>query len=351
MDVELSGTMPQLQHAGRGDRVARTREAIVSSTLTLAMEGEVTPIVRDIAKLAGVSARTVFQHFADTAELYVAVLGRVLTSLRGDAAPPPVDGALEERISEVIGQRAGRYEKLLPMWTFVETLQHRSSEAGEQVTQMYATNREQLAECFGEELTTLPGGETRAHAQRTRHGTDAGELDRAARQARPHGRTGARGMALHRQRHFQRQVTLRRERAARALLRTGSARQLLQALVTQSEFAQMRERIAHIVDVACRSRRLPWRTCSSGLPERQLAGKLTMCLVGEIDQRRTRCGHRRDGSAGTPRHRRRHSRSRASRDSGAPRRNLRPAAGGRGRGTSLRPAGRGSGRASCGVPR
>ena len=83
MDMELSGTQPQLQHAGRGDRVARTREAIVSSTLTLAMEGEVAPIVRDIAKLAGVSARTVFQHFADTAELYVAVLGRVLTNLRG----------------------------------------------------------------------------------------------------------------------------------------------------------------------------------------------------------------------------------------------------------------------------
>src|SRR3954464_12467921 len=31
MDIELSGTQPQLHHAGRGDRVARTREAIVSS--------------------------------------------------------------------------------------------------------------------------------------------------------------------------------------------------------------------------------------------------------------------------------------------------------------------------------
>src|SRR6201999_4043004 len=123
MDVEMSTTQPQVQQAGRGDRVARTREAIVSSTLTLAMEGEVAPIVRDIAKLAGVSARTVFQHFADTAELYVAVLGRVLTKLSG-AEPQPVatNGALDERISEVIGQRAGRYEKLLPMWTFVETL-------------------------------------------------------------------------------------------------------------------------------------------------------------------------------------------------------------------------------------
>jgi AcrR family transcriptional regulator len=156
MDVEMSTTQPQVQQAGRGDRVARTREAIVSSTLTLAMEGEVAPIVRDIAKLAGVSARTVFQHFADTAELYVAVLGRVLTGLRGEAQPAP-GGALDERISAVIGQRAGRYEKLLPMWTFVETLQRRSSEAGEQVNQLYTSNREQLAECFGEELTGLSG--------------------------------------------------------------------------------------------------------------------------------------------------------------------------------------------------
>lgn len=157
MDVELSETQPQLQNAGRGNRVARTREAIVSSTLTLAMEGEVAPIVRDIAKLAGVSARTVFQHFADTAELYVAVLGRVLTSLRGDAPASAAGVALDDRISAVVGQRAGNYEQLLPMWTFVETLQHRSSEAGAQVTEMYTTNREQLAECFGEELTTLPG--------------------------------------------------------------------------------------------------------------------------------------------------------------------------------------------------
>ena len=37
MDVELSTTQPQVQPVGRGDRVARTREAIVSSTLTLAM--------------------------------------------------------------------------------------------------------------------------------------------------------------------------------------------------------------------------------------------------------------------------------------------------------------------------
>ena len=155
MDAELSTMQPQVQSAGRGDRVARTREAIVSSTLTLAMEGEVAPIVRDIAKLAGVSARTVFQHFADTAELYVAVLGRVLGGGRSEAQPSSSSDGLDERISAVIGQRAGRYEKLLPMWTFVETLQRRSSEAGDQVSQLYTVNRQQLAECFGKELTGL----------------------------------------------------------------------------------------------------------------------------------------------------------------------------------------------------
>jgi len=152
MDVDLSSPPSQAEHAGRGDRVARTREAIVVSTLTLAMEGEVAPIVRDIAKLAGVSARTVFQHFADTAELYVAVLGRVLTNLANDSS---ASGAVGDK--GALDERTGRYEKLVPMWTFVETLQRRSSEAGEKVNQLYASNREQLAEAFGAELTTMPG--------------------------------------------------------------------------------------------------------------------------------------------------------------------------------------------------
>src|SRR3954470_23190416 len=112
MDVELLAAQPQLQPAGRGDRVARTREAIVSSTLTLAMEGEVAPIVRDIAKLAGVSARTVFQHFADTAELYVAVLGRVLTGGRSDGHAAAPAAALDERIHAGVGPRPGGHHKV-----------------------------------------------------------------------------------------------------------------------------------------------------------------------------------------------------------------------------------------------
>ena len=157
MDVETFAHQPQLQHAGRGDRVARTREAIIASALALALAGEVAPIVRDIAKMAGVSARTVFQHFSDTAELYVAVLGRVLAAVVGEAPDPGGAWPIEERVSMIINQCSERCERLLPMWTFVETLQRRSSEAGEQVSQLYTANREQLVEYFGEELTGLSG--------------------------------------------------------------------------------------------------------------------------------------------------------------------------------------------------
>jgi AcrR family transcriptional regulator len=155
----LSRAEPQttVQHAARGDRVARTREAIVSSTQTLALDGEVAPIVRDIAKLAGVSARTVFQHFADTAELYVAVLGRVLTTVTGGQPEINRQWPLDQRIGVVVNHRAERYETVRPMWTFIQTLQRRSADAAARILTLYAGNREQIADTFGPELSALPG--------------------------------------------------------------------------------------------------------------------------------------------------------------------------------------------------
>src|SRR5882672_2499824 len=104
MDVETLAHQQQLPTPARGDRVARTREAIIASALALAVAGQVAPIVRDIAKMAGVSARTVFQHFADTAELYVAVLGRVMAAALGDVPDLNLAWGLDERISMIINQ-------------------------------------------------------------------------------------------------------------------------------------------------------------------------------------------------------------------------------------------------------
>ena len=156
MDVEtFAHPSQQLQTPARGDRVARTRDAIVASALALALAGQVAPIVRDIAKMAGVSARTVFQHFADTAELYVAVLSRVLAAAFGEM-DFNIAWSVDERIAMIINQASERGERLLPMWTFIETLQRRSTEASDMIVQMYTANRAQLATWFEHELTALP---------------------------------------------------------------------------------------------------------------------------------------------------------------------------------------------------
>lgn len=156
MDVEtFAHPSQQLATPARGDRVARTRDAIVGSALALALAGEVAPIVRDIAKMAGVSARTVFQHFADTAELYVAVLGRVLAAALGEV-DFNMSWPLDERIAMIVNQCSERGERLLPMWTFIETLQRRSTEASDMVVQIYSANRAQVASWFENELAALP---------------------------------------------------------------------------------------------------------------------------------------------------------------------------------------------------
>jgi AcrR family transcriptional regulator len=125
----------------RGDRVARTRESIIVATLSLAMDGEVAPIVRDIAMLAGVSARTVFQHFADTTELYVAVLNRVLVAMVAELPDPDPTMELDRRIDTMIDNRATHFDKLVSMWPFVQALQQRSTDAAEQLLHMYSASR------------------------------------------------------------------------------------------------------------------------------------------------------------------------------------------------------------------
>jgi AcrR family transcriptional regulator len=156
MSVEALQQPTTQTTAIRGDRVTRTREAIVSSTHSLALEGEIAPIVRDIARLAGVSARTVFQHFADTAELYIAVLGRVFSSSSDAAADINRQWPLDQRIAAVVDRRATRYEKMRPMWTFIQTLQRRSSEAADKMRGLYSGDRSELVASFGQELATLP---------------------------------------------------------------------------------------------------------------------------------------------------------------------------------------------------
>jgi TetR/AcrR family transcriptional regulator, regulator of autoinduction and epiphytic fitness len=99
------------QRDGRTVRAERTRQALVEALLALLSEGRLRPTAAEIAERAGVSERSVFQHFSDREALLEAVAReqyeRVMPTIR------PVDASLSlaTRIDEFVAQRTTLYER------------------------------------------------------------------------------------------------------------------------------------------------------------------------------------------------------------------------------------------------
>jgi AcrR family transcriptional regulator len=95
---------------GRTVRAERTRRALVDALLALLDEGMLRPTAERIAVRAGVSERSLFQHFPDREQLFEAVARqqyeRVVRTLQ------PVDASLPlpARIDAFVEQRARLYE-------------------------------------------------------------------------------------------------------------------------------------------------------------------------------------------------------------------------------------------------
>ncbi|MEA2365354.1 MAG: TetR/AcrR family transcriptional regulator, regulator of autoinduction and epiphytic fitness [Thermoleophilaceae bacterium] len=107
--------MPEETKDGRTIRAERTRQALEDALLALLHEGDVRPTAERIAARAGVSERSLFQHFADREELYQAVavkqFERIIPTLR------PIDASrpLPERIDAFVDQRARLLETVTPV--------------------------------------------------------------------------------------------------------------------------------------------------------------------------------------------------------------------------------------------
>jgi AcrR family transcriptional regulator len=111
---------------GRTVRAERTRQALVDALFALLDEGELRPTAERIAKRAGVSERSVFQHFPDREALFEAVARqqyeRVFTGLE------PVDASrpLTERLDAFVGQRARLLEESSALRQAAILLEHES---------------------------------------------------------------------------------------------------------------------------------------------------------------------------------------------------------------------------------
>lgn len=100
---------------GRHARSARTREAIVDAFLALLEGGDIKPTAAVIAAKAGLSVRSVFQHFSDLEDLLLAVSDRHTDRVAMLFTGVMYDGDLPSRIEEFAGARARLFEIIAPV--------------------------------------------------------------------------------------------------------------------------------------------------------------------------------------------------------------------------------------------
>lgn len=100
---------------GRTARAQRTRQAIVDACIALVDEGDLRPTAPRVAERAGVSVRSVFQHFDDIDGLFSAVGDRVLEKLVGLVLHVDPDLPIERRLPIVVRQRAALLEAISPI--------------------------------------------------------------------------------------------------------------------------------------------------------------------------------------------------------------------------------------------
>ena len=87
----------------------------MDASIALVDEGDLRPTAPRIAERAKVSVRSVFQHFDDLEGLYAAVGDRLIERLAHLKISVATDASVNERIAEVVRQRALLLEAITPV--------------------------------------------------------------------------------------------------------------------------------------------------------------------------------------------------------------------------------------------
>jgi TetR/AcrR family transcriptional regulator of autoinduction and epiphytic fitness len=147
------------QRDGRTVRAERTRQALVEALLGLLDEGEPRPTAAEIAARAGVSERSVFQHFPDREALLEAVAREQYKRVVPTLVPVDASLPLAERIEQFSAQRARLYEQIGGVRRAGLLIEHESTS----VAGWLRTARQQKAadveRVFLRELDALPADE------------------------------------------------------------------------------------------------------------------------------------------------------------------------------------------------
>ncbi len=137
---------------GRVRRGERTRAAIVEALLGLVADGELHPTARQIAQRAGVSVRSIFQHFDDLEGLYGDLVRVQAARVQPLVEDLRSEGSLDERIDALVRQRAALFEAITPMRHAIGTRARRSPTLTRRVRELSEVLHRQVCTQFEPEL-------------------------------------------------------------------------------------------------------------------------------------------------------------------------------------------------------
>lgn len=100
---------------GRAARKLRTYEAVVDAMLSLIDQGNIRPTAKQVSEQAGVSLRSVFQHFADLEMLYATAADRQAQRLGHLMKAVSPDGFFEVRLKAFVETRCNVLEAISPV--------------------------------------------------------------------------------------------------------------------------------------------------------------------------------------------------------------------------------------------
>jgi AcrR family transcriptional regulator len=145
---------------GRAARSVRTRRAIVDALRALHHEGDLRPTAPRVAERAGVSVRTVWQHFDDLETLLFEAGRRDLEIASSFVTPIDVSLPTAERVDALVEQRARMFEEMAPPWRAARVHAPFSAQIQSNRDTLMQLAREQVGELFAGELAAADDAES-----------------------------------------------------------------------------------------------------------------------------------------------------------------------------------------------
>jgi len=141
---------------GRNARSERTRGAVATALLALLQEGHLRPTAAEIAERAGVSLRSVFQHFEDLESLYAAVADVQMERLSRLISQETGVGPFADRTRSFAERRAELLEAITPVRRAALLHEPFSEELARRLRSAHDMAREEIERTFAPELRRRP---------------------------------------------------------------------------------------------------------------------------------------------------------------------------------------------------